>query len=175
MNAFPHSAEARPSARATALLLCLMAALLLGGCRSRDVEQDLRLTDVRTGWYDVGVVDGQNKLVPSLSFAIENVSQEPISRVQLNAVFRRVDEPEVVWDDEFIRGIGTEALAAGATGGAIVIRSELGYTGLESRRQMLENSSFVDATVVVFGRHGSRNWARMGEYTIDRRLLSGSE
>jgi hypothetical protein len=40
---------------------------------------------------------------------------------------------------------------------------------------MLENSSFVDATVVVFGRHGSRHWAKMGEYTIDRRLLSGSE
>ena len=46
--------------RVVAVAAGLAAALLLGGCRSREVERDLKITDVRTGWYDAGIVDGQN-------------------------------------------------------------------------------------------------------------------
>ena len=53
-----------------------------------------------------------------------------------------------------------------------VLRSERGYTGSESRLQMLENKEFVDARVEIFGKHGSRNWVKIGEYTIDRQLLT---
>ena len=53
--------------------LCLVAP----GCtRTRDVEKDLKLTDVSTGWYDVGVVNGQNKIVPSITLQLENISKE---------------------------------------------------------------------------------------------------
>jgi hypothetical protein len=154
------------------LLLCLAVAVAAGGCRARDVERDLRLTGVRTGWYDAGVVDGQNKLVPSVSFTIENVSAAAIRDVQLNAVFRRVHEPETAWGDELVRAIGDEALDAGAASDPLVIRSRLGYTGVEPRLQMLENSAFVDATVEIFGAHRSRAWVKIGEYAIDRELIT---
>ena len=45
----------------------LLTLLVTAGCASREVEKDLRVVDVRTGWYDLGIVDGQNKLVPSIS------------------------------------------------------------------------------------------------------------
>jgi hypothetical protein len=152
--------------------LSLAAALVAtSGCRSRDVEQDLRITAVDTGWYDVGIVDGQNKLVPSVSFQIQNISPEPIEDVQINAVFRRVNEPEA-WGDRLVRGIGDEGLAAGATGKPLVVRSERGYTGTEARAQMLKNSNFIDAKVELFGKHGSRTWVKMGEYAIDRELIA---
>ena len=154
------------------LIVCIGSALLLTGCRSREVEKDLRLTDVNTGWYDAGIVEGQNKLVPSVSFRIQNVSEEGISKVQLNAVFRAVNEPEKAWGDTMIRGIGTDELAAGGSGNRLVMRSPLGYTGTEPRLVMLKNSHFVDATVTVFGRHGSRNWVRLGQFAIDRQLLT---
>jgi hypothetical protein len=150
--------------------LCMMAALLLGGCRAREVEKDLRITEVNTGWYDLGVVDGQNKLVPSVTFRIHNVSAEPIDNVQINAIFRRQNEAEA-WGDRLVRGVGDEALGAGATGGPLVVRSERGYTGTESRAQMLKNSNFVDAKVELFGKHGSRNWVKIAEYPIDRELI----
>ena len=157
--------------RAAVLLFVAVALAAAVGCRSRIVEQDLRVTDVQTGWYDLGIVDGQNKLVPSVTFRLKNVSQEPIENVQVNAVFRRVNE-EQAWGDRLIRGIGSEGLGAGATGGPLVVRSSLGYTGLEARTQMLKNKEFVDAKVDLFARHGSRTWAKIGEYQIERRVLT---
>jgi hypothetical protein len=172
MDARSRAATAYRRGGKVRVLLCVAAVLALAGCRSREVETDLRLTDVETGWYDMGVVDGENKLVPSVAFRIQNVSEERIRRVQLNAVFHRNDEPDVAWGDQLIRAIGDEYLAPGATGNALVIRSPRGYTGSEPRLVMLKNSNFVDATVSIFGRHGSRNWVKMGDFTIERELLT---
>jgi hypothetical protein len=90
--------------------------------------------------------------------------------VQINAIFRRLDEPEA-WGDRLVSGIGDEGLAPGATGQPLVVRSERGYTGTEPRLQMLKNSQFVDAKVELFGKHGSRTWVKMGEYPIGRDLI----
>lgn len=155
----------------TRLTVCLGILLVVIGCRSREVERDLAITDIHTGWYDLGVVDGQNKLVPSITLRLQNVSTEPIARVQINAVFRRVGEAEE-WDAHFVRGIGPDGLEPGATGGELVLRSERGYTGSQSRLQMLQNKEFVDARVEIFGKHGARTWVKIGEYTIDRQLLT---
>src|SRR5687767_1184195 len=154
------------------LAVCLAAAVLAAGCRAREVEKDLRITDVKTGWYDAGIVEGQNKLVPSISFRLTNISQEEISRVKMTAVFHDVKEPDVAWGDHMIQAIDSNPLEAGATGGMLVLRSPRGYTGPEPRLVMLKNSQFVDATVSVFGRHGSRNWTKLGDFRIDRQLLT---
>jgi hypothetical protein len=156
----------------TRLTACLVLALVAAGCRSREVEKDLAITGVHTGWYDLGIVDGQNKLVPSISLKLKNVSPEQISRVQINAVFRRLDGENKEWDSHFVRGIGPDGLGPGATGEELVLRSERGYTGRQSRLQMLQNKEFIDAKVEIFGKHGSRFWVKLGEFTIDRQLLT---
>jgi hypothetical protein len=67
-----------------------LVALVTAGCaRTRFVENDLKLVDVKTGWYDAGIVAGQNKIVPSITLKLQNVSDESINRVQVWAVFRR--------------------------------------------------------------------------------------
>jgi hypothetical protein len=149
----------------------LIAVLLLAGCESREVEKDLQILDVHTGWYDAGIVAGNNKLVPSVSIRLENISERDISSVQLNAVFRRVGE-EQAWGEHFIRAIGPDGLAAGAATEPLVLRSQLGYTGVQPRRQMLSNGEFVDARVEIFGKHGRRTWTKMAEFQIDRELLT---
>jgi hypothetical protein len=151
-----------------ALALC---GFTLGCTRTREVERDLKLVDVSTGWYDVGVVAGQNKLVPSITLQLQNVSNEDISRVQVNAIFRRVGE-EQAWGEHFVRAIGSDGLAPGRTGPRLVFRSTLGYTGNQSRQLMLQNKEFVDAKVDVFGKHGSRTWVKIGEFRIDRQLVT---
>lgn len=170
------SAAAHAAAFASRLsartLLMGVVALLAAGCGSREVEKDLRVTNVETGWYDAGIVDGQNKIVPSITFHLENVSDDPIENVQINAVFHRMNE-EQAWGDRLIRGIGSEGLGAGETGDTLVIRSSLGYTGIEPRAQMLQNQEFIDAKVNLFARHGSRTWAKIGEFPIERRLITG--
>ena len=154
------------------LVIPLLAALLLSACESREVDKDLRIVDVSTGWYDAGAQDnGSNKLVPSVSLELENVSDRDIASVQLNAVFRRVGEQEA-WGEHFVSAINSEGLPAGAMTEPIVLRSTLGYTGTQDRLQMLQNGAFVDAKVEVFGKHGSRAWVKMAEFQIERQLLT---
>jgi hypothetical protein len=154
------------------LALSLLPVLFLTACESREVEKDLKIVNVHTGWYDAGIVQGaQNKLVPSISLELQNVSDRDIASVQMQAVFRRVGEDQA-WGDHFVRAIDTSGLAAGATTKPIILRSPLGYTGSDSRLNMLQNQQFVDANVTILGKHGRRTWAKMGEYQIDRQLLT---
>ena len=157
--------------RRLALLPAIVLAAALAACEQREVEKVLKVTDIQTGWYDVGIVDGQNKIVPSVSFHLQNVSDEPIQSVQVNAVFRAVDDDRA-WGDRLIRGIGPNGLAPGTTGGTLVVRSPRGYTSTESRATMLKHAGFVDVKVDLFARHGSRTWMKIGEHQIERRLLT---
>ena len=153
-------------------LLALLAIPLLAGCASREVEKDLQVTDMQTGWYDAGFVEGNlNKLVPSVSFRLENISADDIASVQMNGVFRRVGEVES-WGEHFVSAIDSDGLAAGATGGLLVLRSPRGYTGTQTRLQMLQNREFIDAKVELYGKHGSRPWVKMAEIRIERQLLT---
>jgi hypothetical protein len=154
-----------------ALFLSVALVAALAGCQSREVEKVLKVTNVETGWYDAGIVDGQNKLVPSVSFHLQNVSEDAIESVQVNAVFRQVTE-DLAWGDRLIRGVGSEGLAGGAIGETLVVRSPRGYTGTQSRAEMLKNKEFVDVKVDLFARHGSRTWAKIGEFQIERKLLA---
>jgi hypothetical protein len=153
--------------------LFFLLTLSLAGCeRGIQVEKALKVADVHTGWYDAGIQpDGKNKLVPTVSLRLQNVSPEPVASVQVNAVFRRVGEAEA-WGDHYARAIGPNGLPPGATTNPLVLRSTFGYTGEQARLAMLNNREFVDAKVEIFGRHGSRNWVKIGEYQIDRQLLT---
>ena len=78
--------------RACAPLL-LFALLVCAGCGPPvDLTTGLQIKDVTTGWFDAGIVNGQNKLVPSITFTVKNVSDRKLATLQVNAVFRRVTE-----------------------------------------------------------------------------------
>ena len=132
----------------------------------------LEPVDVVTGWYDEGIVDGKNKLVPSVTLKFRNKSAGPVSSIQVNAIFRRVGEQEM-WGEHFGWAVPrTPALAAGGETDVLVMRSALGYTGEQPRMQMLQNHEFVDAKVDIFLKTGSRTWSKLGEYPIQRQLLT---
>ena len=157
------------------LILVMLPACLQVACsRGRDVGKDLRIVATRTGWYDAGIVDGKNKIVPSIAFRLQNVSAEEIARVQVNAVFHRVNESEP-WGDYYAPAIGSDGLQPNATGNELVLRGNLGYTSPDqSRAQILADRRFVDVKVEVFGKHGSRTWVKMGEFPIERKLLTAA-
>jgi len=157
------------------LFTCLwLAATLAGACAGKpvDLKKDLEVTDVVTGWFDAGVVGGKNKLVPSISFRLKNVSSEPIASVQVMLTFRQVTDKDIEWGSAYAKGIGPEGLPPGATTPSIVLRSERGYTSEAPRAQMLQHSQFVDTNVLLFGKHGSQTWVKLGEYLVKRILLT---
>ena len=148
------------------------ALLTLSACAGAnvDITKAVQVTDLTTGWYDAGVENGVNKLLPTIAFRLKNVMAIPLRNVQLNAVFRRVGETEN-WGDAYMRVIQNEGLAAGATTAEIVLRSSLGYTSTEPRSQMLRHSQFKDASVKVFAKQGSEQYAPLGEWDIQRVLI----
>ena len=166
-----HLERAREVNRVLPVLLFILAASL--GCnRGVDPIAVLEPLDVITGWYDAGLVDGNmNKLVPSVSLKLRNKSNDEVRSIQINAVFRRVGEAEM-WGEHFGWAIQREPLAPGDATKELVLRSGLGYTGGEPRMQMLKNSQFVDAKVEIFLRQGSRVWAKLAEFPIQRQLLT---
>jgi hypothetical protein len=161
------------TARVAAGLLCALFAGAHTACRpSPDPVGTLEPVEVITGWFDAGIVPGQkNKLVPSVSLKLRNKASDPISSVQINAIFRRVNEPEM-WGEHFGWAVQKTPLTPGQQTEALVLRSSLGYTGEQPRMQMLQNSQFVDAKVEIFLKSGSRPWAKLAEYPIQRQLLT---
>ncbi len=152
--------------------LGLAVALLMPACnRSIDPATALEPTDVVTGWFDAGIENGKNKLVPSVSLRLRNKASSPVRSVQINAIFRRVGEQEM-WGEHFGWAVQREPLPPGATTPDIVLRSALGYTGEQPRLQLLQHSEFIDAKVELFLKQGSRIWSKLAEYSVDRQLLT---
>ena len=88
--------------------LLLLATCPAGGKRLRrrpeqPITKLVEPVDVKTGWFDAGVENGMNKLVPTATLTLRNISGEPVANVQLNAVIRRVGETEE-WGGAFTEG-----------------------------------------------------------------------
>ncbi|RPJ80995.1 MAG: hypothetical protein EHM13_11190 [Acidobacteria bacterium] len=164
----------RPSSH---LLLTVLVAIPLAasGCGGRDVDlaKALQVTEITTGWFDAGIVEGQkNKLVPSISFRLKNADEGRITSVQMIAKFSRVGETEEWGSPPYIRAVGPDGLQPGGATNPIVLRSDRGYTGEQPRAQMLRNKEFVDARVELYAKHRANTWIKLGEYKVDRQLLT---
>ena len=159
----------RAPVRLLTVLLALVATVACGP--TVDLTKGLEVAIVNTGWYDLGIVNGQNKLVPSVSFTLTNTSDQKLVTLQINALFRRVAE-EKEWGTGFITAAGSGGLAPNASTGTLTLRSQLGYTGSDqSRQEMLQNAHFVDATVELFAKYSNIQWVRMGRFPIQRKLI----
>jgi hypothetical protein len=155
------------------IALVTLPVILLSGCGPTvDLKKSLQVKVIETGWFDAGIINGQNKLVPSITFTLTNQSDQKLVVLQANSIFRRVSDPNGEWGSGFKTIAGADGLAPGGETAPITIRSQLGYTGTESRLEMLQNSKFVDAKIDLFSKYGSTQWAKLGEYPIERKLLT---
>ena len=162
----------RVMSRTSRLLALVLVAATVAGCNSVKPVEVLEPVDVTTGWYDAGILeDGKNKLVPSVSLKLRNKSAEAIDGVQINAIFRRVNEQEM-WGEHYGWAVQRDQLAPGQATKDIVLRSALGYTGEQPRMQILQHKDFLDAKVEIYLKKGSQVWAKLGEFPIERQLLT---
>jgi hypothetical protein len=158
--------------RASACLLLLIAAISASACaKPVDLTKGLRVENVVTGWFDAGIVDGENKIVPSIAFTVTNASDQTLRTLQVNALFHRVNEPKDEWGSNFVVAAGSAGLAPGAATAVLTLKSPLGYKGTDPRETLLSNSQFVDATVDLFAKYGSVQWTKVGQFPITRRLI----
>ena len=148
-------------------------ALSTAGCAAPlDVESALQVSQVSSGWFDAGLDNlGRNKLVPTVSFRLENSSENETGSMQLLGKFLRQDEEEE-WGSKFIRVAGTEGIEAGQLTDLMRLESPRGYTGEQPRAEMLSHSDFVDVTIELYVKHRAEDWTYLDSVDVDRRLLT---
>jgi hypothetical protein len=151
-------------------LACL--ALVAAGCsKPVDLKQALQVTDVSTGWFDAGIVDGRNKIVPSVTFKLKKAPGSDIPWVALNGVVRAVDgQPSDLEDDIYVQRVDF----SGDETAPITIQGKTGYTGdpPQSRADLLKNSQFRDLKIKIFVKQSSAQWVDLAETPIARQLLT---
>ena len=151
----------------------LVLSLGVAGCGSPDIDiaKVVKVGDVTTGWFDVGIVDGQNKLVPTAVFTVTNTGTETLAGLQVFTVFRFIGETEELGSGLVVLR-GADALAPSATSKAITVRANWGFSGLQPRAQMLIHSQFKDARAEIFAKFGAKPFVKIGEAKIVRQLLT---
>lgn len=152
-----------------------LAVLGLSACASKpvDLPTALQVTEVSTGYFDAGIVEGnKNKIVPTIAFRLKNVSNDPISSVQVIAKFNVVGDPEELGSAPYVSAIGPDGLPPGQSGKQVVMKTNLGYTSEAPRATMFTHSQFRDVQVELFGKYRAQQFQKLGTYKIDRQLLT---
>lgn len=155
--------------------ILVLAFILLGsGCGGPtvDLKQGLQIDVVDTGWFDAGIVAGKNKLVPTVSFTVKNVSDQKLVSFQMMASFFRVSDTSSEWGNSLLNVAGSDGLAPGATTPTLTMKSPLGYTGEDPRADMLKNARFVDAMVKLVAKYAAIQWTHVREVPIERKLIT---
>jgi hypothetical protein len=150
----------------------LLAGLVAGCSKPVDLKQTLTITDINAGYFDAGIVDGRNKLQPSVTFKLVKSTIDDLSPLSLNVVFKRLSGPggaEEDFDEVFIQNVTFN----GNQTAPITVRPKTGYTGdpPQSRADMLKNSQFRDIRVHIFAKHGSGQWVEIGTVDHPRQLI----
>jgi len=155
--------------RALAFCIVVTTGLVSAACTKEvDVKQALQVTDVSTGWFDAGVVDGKNKLVPSISFRLRS-NTEDLASVALNIAFKFVDNGEIN-EEVFKQRVPFQ----NGQSDLLTVRSQTGFTGEppQSRTEMLQNSNFRDIEAVILVRQSASHWVELHRVKLDRQLLT---
>jgi len=156
--------------RAIVVLGALMCASVSSACGPEvDLSQALEVTEVFSGYYDNGIKNGANHLVPSLTFRLHNKTTASIRSVELMLGFW-AEGADGELDNVLTHGIVGSALPGGASTDPITVRTTVGYTQEGPRAELFSHSMFKDVTAKMFAKHGGKIYP-LGEFKIDRRLI----
>lgn len=152
---------------ATMCVAALLAVAAAGCSKPVDLKQSVRLTDVSSGWFDAGVTNGQNKLVPSITFRIARNPGTDLSALALNVAFRFTGDEDSS-EDVYVQRVDF----AGDSTAPITVRSNFGFTGEQPRAEMLTHSQFRDMEARVFAKQNSSQWIALGDIKVVRQLIT---
>jgi hypothetical protein len=157
-------------------LLSLVLAAAASCSKPVDFKSTLQVTDVSGGWYDAGIVEGKNKLVPTVTFRIRKPADVRLRSLSLNVHFKRIVDPskpglegEEEADEVFLQ---TVDFADGTQTALLPVRAPTGFTGEQARAEMLQHSQFKDFRARVFAKQSSTTWVELLTFDIPRTILT---
>lgn len=155
--------------RTTVVALVVLAAVASACGPQVDLKQAIQVTDVTSGWFDAGIQNGKNKLVPTVTFKLKKNPEVKLSSISLNLTFKFVDSADHA-DDVYVQSVPFE----GNETKPIVVRTQWGYTGdaPQTRAEMLKHSQFRDMEAQIFAKQSSSQWVELQRAPIARQLLT---
>jgi hypothetical protein len=158
------------------IALVPIAMLSTASCSSSvDIKQAVEVTDTGGGWYDAGIVDGKNKIVPMVSFRLRKKGDVDLDSVSINVAFREPPPPggttEEEWDEVFLQNVKFTETAQTPV---LTVRAEKGYTGdpPQSRLELLKHSQFRDKRAHLFAKASGGQWVEIGTIDVPRQLIT---
>jgi hypothetical protein len=164
---------------ALVLGLALLPAALAGCGKPVDLKQVLQVTDISGGYHDAGIVEGRNKIVPSITFRVKKSTQDSLVPLSLNIAFKQLPKPgtsvppgqpaENDFDEVYKQSVPFKDDATDL----LTVRSTAGYTGdpPQSRADLLKHSQFQDMRVHIFAKHSSSQWVEVAQFDLPRQIL----
>jgi hypothetical protein len=156
--------------RRTTFVAFTVLAVFTSACGAPvDLKQSLQVTDVSSGWFDAGIQNGKNKLVPTVTFRLKKNPDVNLSSVSLNVAFMFVGSQDHA-DDVYVQSVPFE----GNETKPIVVRTQWGYTGdpPQTRAEMLKHSQFRDMEAQIYAKQSSSQWVELQRAPIARLLLT---
>ena len=153
--------------------LLLAAALLAfagaSACGPAVDLNNLKIIDPISGFYDAGLKDGKNYLVPSVTFRLQNTGSVHITGLELTVAYWR-DGEDGEWDSTLVQRIGNDRIEAGGQSDPITVRAPVGYTLESPRADLFTHSQFKDVTAKIFGRRAG-TIVPLGQIRLERQIL----
>jgi hypothetical protein len=161
--------------------LLIVAAALAAGCgKPVDLKQVVQVTDVTVGYHDAGIVDGRNKIVPSITFRLKKSVEDSLAPLSINLAFKQLPKKgqaaapgqpaETDFDEVFKQSVKFN----GNQTDLLTVQSPSGYTGdpPQSRADILKHSMFQDMRVHIFAKHSASQWVEIAQFDVPRQLLA---
>jgi hypothetical protein len=159
----------------------LLAALAAAGCsKPVDLKQALQVIDPAIGYHDAGVVEGRNKIVPTISFRLKKTTSDSLRPLSLNVAFKKLPSGGVAvppgspaeedWDEKFVQSVPFE----GDQTAVLTFQASAGFTAEppQTRADMLKNRYFQDVRVHIFAKHSASQWVEIARFDIPRQLVA---
>jgi hypothetical protein len=135
---------------------------------------------VSGGYYDAGIVDGRNKIVPSITFRIKKSTEDSLRPLSVNSSFKQLPKPGPAAPgsrrERLRRSVQAERPVRRQPDGPADGARDRGYTGdpPQSRADILKHSQFQDMRVHVFAKHSSSQWVEIAQFDVPRRSSRSS-
>ncbi len=164
------------------VVTCAVLPLLaVAGCgKPVDLKQALQGTDMSGGYHDAGIVEGRNKIVPSVTFRVTKSTADSLRPLSINVVFKKLPRagtavaPGQPAEEEFDEVYKQSVPFNGNQTDLLTVRAGAGYTGdpPQSRADLLKHSQFQDMRAHIFAKHSSSQWVEIAQFDLPRQLLT---
>lgn len=140
------------------------------GPSAEELKNSIEIMDMETKWVSKEYQPWPPKLVlvPAISFKVKNVSDEPLTYVNFNAVFQLKGESENL-GDSFMAAIRGEPVQPGETSDRILLKSNFGVEG-KSVEHFKGNPHWKSAVVQLFAQSKGSQYTKLGEWEVIKEI-----